>query len=138
MKSMGMNQVIGFPFPTCPDQERLSDAEKMLRHLGALDKDLKITKLGKLMAQFPVHPRYARMIVSCSESPEVLAYVIAIVAGQSVNEIFQRDSDLLSDKVDEDMHQDEKEERKEKRGQYFRKMAVFFIDVDVCWTKSKF
>jgi ATP-dependent RNA helicase DHX37/DHR1 len=125
MKSMGMNQVIGFPFPTCPDKERLGDAEKMLRHLGALDKDLKITKLGKLMAQFPVHPRYARMIVSCIESPDILSYIIAIAAGQSVNEIFHRDADLLSEKENENMQTDVREARKQMRGEYFRKMAVY-------------
>jgi ATP-dependent RNA helicase DHX37/DHR1 len=125
MKAMGMNQVIGFPFPTPPAMARLADAEKMLRHLGALNKEMKITKIGKTMSQFPVHPRYAKMIVACKAFPEVLPYVIAISAGLSVNDIFHRDADLLSEHVDEEMADDEKEARKHRRGQYFKKMAVF-------------
>jgi ATP-dependent RNA helicase DHX37/DHR1 len=124
MKAMGMNQVIGFPFPTSPDMERLADAEKMLRHLGALTKELKITKIGQSMSQFPVHPRYARMIVACKSNPDVLPYVIAIAAGLSVNDIFHRDADLLSERVEDDMEDTEKEMRKQRRGQYYKKMAV--------------
>jgi ATP-dependent RNA helicase DHX37/DHR1 len=125
---MGINQVVNFPFPTPPNQNNLKDAEKLLLNLEALDQDLKITKLGNLMAQFPVNPRYAKIIVYASkQSPDLLLYVIAIVSGLSVGEIFHRDLDLLIDKnADEDEDEDAKEERKQKRGNFYKKMQVLF------------
>jgi ATP-dependent RNA helicase DHX37/DHR1 len=51
MKAMGIDNVINFPFPTPPEAEALSGAEKLLRHLGALDDKGKITAVGKTMAR---------------------------------------------------------------------------------------
>ncbi|KAI8895193.1 P-loop containing nucleoside triphosphate hydrolase protein [Globomyces pollinis-pini] len=89
MKSMGMNQVVGFPFPTPPNLSHLKDAESQLKVLDAIDDNMKITEVGRLMSQFPVKPRYARMIVAAAQHfPENLHYIIAIVSTLSVGEIF--------------------------------------------------
>ena len=48
MKSMGIDQIANFPFPTPPDRFSLKKAEELLVILGALDKEQKqITDLGK-------------------------------------------------------------------------------------------
>ncbi|KAJ3347434.1 ATP-dependent RNA helicase dhx37 [Kappamyces sp. JEL0680] len=133
MKSMGINQVVGFPFPTPPDRHQLKDAETLLKHLGSLQDDLKISPTGKLMANFPIAPRYAKMIVvAAQQAQDVLMYTIAVAAGLSVGELFYRDMELLSDKKPpasddeaESMDEDEAEARKEKRSQYFKTMAMF-------------
>lgn len=47
----------------------------------------KITPLGKVMACFPVSPRYAKML-ALGHQHDLLSYVVAIVAGLSVQEVF--------------------------------------------------
>lgn len=51
MKAMGIENVINFPFPTPPDADSLASAEKLLKHLGALDDGGKITAVGRTMAR---------------------------------------------------------------------------------------
>jgi ATP-dependent RNA helicase DHX37/DHR1 len=64
MKAMGIHQVKHFPFPTVPNRDSLDAAETLLKHLGALDVNkphAPVTELGKLMACFPVSPRFSKM-----------------------------------------------------------------------------
>ena len=144
MKSMGINQVIGFPFPTPPDRFQLQDAEKLLKNLEALSVvDMRISNIGKLMAQFPLSPRYSKMmVVAAKQAPSVLFYVICIVAGLSVGQLFHRDMELIGDSIkkskdgEEDPNSDsesdfdslEKEDRKKKRGAFFKTMQVFLSE----------
>ncbi|KAI9089626.1 P-loop containing nucleoside triphosphate hydrolase protein [Phlyctochytrium arcticum] len=146
MKSMGINNVVGFPFPTPPGEANLRAAEKLLVHLGALDVSaghtnphMKITDLGKLMAKFPVSPRFAKMLIVAAtqkgEAEDLLAYVIAVVAGLSVGDPFIRDEDIIG-KVADDMEDDEnrtktkeeeeaKSRRSAKRAAFWKTMALF-------------
>ncbi len=133
MKAMGINQVVGFPFPTPPDRHQLKDAETLLKHLSALNSDLKITQVGLQMSKFPIDPRYSKMlVVAATQAKSVLLYAIGIVSGLSVGEVFYRDMDLIGDKKkpndeeeEEIYDEDEKEERKEKRGTFFKTMGMF-------------
>ncbi|KAG9124138.1 putative ATP-dependent RNA helicase DHR1, partial [Ceratobasidium sp. 392] len=120
MKSMGIDAVVNFPFPTPPDREALRKAEVVLTHLGALagpDSGLKrtgaagtgssivvggqITSLGKTMALFPVTPRFAKML-AIGRQHGCLAYVIAIAAVLSVGDPFLREEALeMADEEDE-------------------------------------
>ncbi|ORX49992.1 P-loop containing nucleoside triphosphate hydrolase protein [Piromyces finnis] len=106
MKSMGISQVCNFPFPTAPNRDQLRKSERILTYLGALDpdtKNLKITPLGKLIAKLPVLPRYGKMLIlAAQQGNAILPYVIAIVAGLSVGDPFERDETLLSNNNEED------------------------------------
>lgn len=75
-------------------------AEALLQKLGALEAPsdfrdlssrsatpLSVTPLGRTMAQFPVSPRYAKML-ALGRQHNCLPYVIAIVAALSVKELF--------------------------------------------------
>ena len=71
MKSMHIDAVVNFPFPTPPDRESLQKAEKVLTHLGALAPAKggstlggSITDIGRTMSLFPLSPRFSRMLVS--------------------------------------------------------------------------
>lgn len=46
-----------------PPPSLLAQAREVLRELGALDRQHKITAHGKAMASLPVHPRYAHMLL---------------------------------------------------------------------------
>ncbi|XP_069038235.1 probable ATP-dependent RNA helicase DHX37 [Lepisosteus oculatus] len=103
MKDLNIEKVINFPFPTPPSTEALIAAEELLVSLGALEEPPKtgrlkvlerarlscpITPLGRVMASFPVAPRYAKML-ALGRQEGCLPYVIAVVAAMTVREIFQ-------------------------------------------------
>ncbi|KAH9515058.1 ATP-dependent RNA helicase dhx37 [Bulinus truncatus] len=102
MKSMRIDKVANFPFPTPPDTQQIKAAETLLVSLGALQhigghskrfKDLKeakspvVTDLGLVMASFPVAPRHAKMLI-LARTFKVLPYAVALVAALSVDELF--------------------------------------------------
>jgi ATP-dependent RNA helicase DHX37/DHR1 len=64
LKSLGVDKVVNFPFPTPPEATALSAAEKCLVALAALDPSTgRLTAMGKDMATFPISPRHARMLL---------------------------------------------------------------------------
>lgn len=94
MKSMGIDNVANFPFPTPPDRAALQRAEKLLVFLGALDRKLlNITDLGKTMALFPLSPRFAKILIVGNQQG-CLPYVIAIVSALSVGDPFIGENEL--------------------------------------------
>ena len=136
MKSMNIDTVTNFPFPTPPDRNSLQKAEVLLTRLGALksgsiisqplgsSSDRPITDLGKAMALFPLSPRFARMIVS-GRQHGCMPYVIAMVAALSVGDPFLHEESLqdngnISEDEDEELSliksEEEKKKEKNKRG----------------------
>lgn len=53
--------------PDPPPVAALADARRLLIELGALDADGRPTERGRAMAEMPVHPRLARMVLAASE-----------------------------------------------------------------------
>lgn len=139
MKAMNIDQVAHFPFPTPPDREALARAERMLLHLGALENmDLRtqgtraqhasITSLGRVMALFPVAPRYAKLLAQ-GHQHSCLPYAVALVAAMSVGDIFERE-DMLTAQAAMEIDADAdpaaaKEARRTARAAYFRALRVF-------------
>lgn len=64
---------------------QLKTAEERLRILGAL-KDGKVTPLGRVIAKFPVLPRFGKML-ALSHQFNLLPYTICLVAALSVQEV---------------------------------------------------
>ncbi|GAA5824419.1 hypothetical protein JCM5353_005031 [Sporobolomyces roseus] len=103
MKSMNIDSVANFPFPTPPDRDSLRRAEKTLVNLAALEAvdnaskvGGKITDLGRSMALFPLSPRFSKMIVT-GQQHGCLPYVIAVVCALSVGDPFLREASLGDD-----------------------------------------
>ncbi|GLI67101.1 hypothetical protein VaNZ11_011306, partial [Volvox africanus] len=64
MKSMGVDKVHNFPFPTPPDAAALRAAHRCLEALCALTPESgRLTEIGRAMAAFPISPRHARMLL---------------------------------------------------------------------------
>ncbi|KAL0088354.1 P-loop containing nucleoside triphosphate hydrolase protein [Phycomyces blakesleeanus] len=113
MKSMGIDNVVNFPFPTPPERQTLSKAEKLLGYLGAIDTDVKhITPVGQAMANLPVTPRFAKMLVIGNQQ-DCLPFVIAIVAALSVGDPFIQEYHLEENEDDSD---DDSLDHKELKG----------------------
>jgi ATP-dependent RNA helicase DHX37/DHR1 len=90
LKTLNIDRLANFPFPTQPDLKAIHVAEQILVQLNALDdrsSTKKITELGRRMSAFPINPRYSKMLVIAQENQGLLPYVIALVAALSVNEV---------------------------------------------------
>jgi len=151
MKSMNIDNVANFPFPTPPNREALRKAERLLLRLGALELDAnnskknnyKVTELGRSMSLFPLGTRLSKLLVQGHQF-DCLPYVIALVAALSVGDPFIKEESLHEmldqyEEVNEDLMEDlaleaqhihnsdelEKEKRKAKRSGYFKALNQF-------------
>ncbi|KAL6204305.1 hypothetical protein ACLB2K_021573 [Fragaria x ananassa] len=115
MKSMNIEKVSNFPFPTPPDVAALGEAERCLKALEALDSNGRLTPVGKAMARYPMSPRHSRMLLtviqimyeekSYPHSKLVLAYAVAAAAALSLSNPFVRQFE--NDSKTHDLDQDE-------------------------------
>ncbi|KAF8843324.1 P-loop containing nucleoside triphosphate hydrolase protein [Paxillus ammoniavirescens] len=145
MKSMNIDAVVNFPFPTPPDSQALKKAETVLTHLGALSSSPlvsltssevsmttiggKVTPLGKSMSLFPLAPRYSRMLVA-GQQHGCLPYVITIVSIMTVGDPFLREEGLVDgensgNENDEGLEYIKSEQVKAKEAQRARRKAFF-------------
>ncbi|KIM43329.1 hypothetical protein M413DRAFT_444160 [Hebeloma cylindrosporum] len=142
MKSMHIDTVINFPFPTPPDHYALQKSERILTYLGALapapgtssvitKKEGQITDLGRAMALFPLSPRFSRMLVS-GQQHGCLPYVICIVSALSVGDPFiyedaigrGDDMDIPASSGPDLIKSQAKEERQQLRKAFFQSQHV--------------
>ncbi|XP_038681673.1 ATP-dependent RNA helicase DEAH13 isoform X1 [Tripterygium wilfordii] len=100
MKSMGIDKVGNFPFPTPPNAAALVEADRCLKALEALDSNGRLTPLGKAMSHYPMSPRHSRMLLtviqimrkvkSYSRANLILGYAVAAAAALSLSNPFVR------------------------------------------------
>ncbi|KAF9046466.1 pre-mRNA splicing factor [Panaeolus papilionaceus] len=79
LKSLGINDLIGFEFLDPPPGETLMRALELLYALGALNDRGELTKLGRRMAEFPVDPMLSKAIIS-SEKYSCTDEVLTIIS----------------------------------------------------------
>ncbi len=96
LKAAGVADLRKFRWLEAPDERSLAHAEELLHDLGALDKNNSITPIGRKMLAFPLHPRYARMLLAAQEYGCV--YQAALIAALT------QGRDLLLRNVDKDTH----------------------------------
>ena len=111
LKAAGINDVHKLPWYEPPDTRALDKALLLLTDLGALDADDgAITSLGRRMAAFPVHPRYARMLITADRYGCVrqAALIAALTQGRSIltrrpgKNTRQEKRDVLGDQASSD------------------------------------
>ncbi|KAL8662154.1 MAG: hypothetical protein Q9202_004977 [Teloschistes flavicans] len=93
LKSMDLQHVVNFPFPTPPDRQSLAKAEKLLTYLGALSHQGKITPIGRDLSIYPLSPRYSKMLL-IGHQQNCMAYTIAMVAALAVPDLFIMENQL--------------------------------------------
>ena len=92
MISLGLGDLEKFPFLQPPDKRGIKDGLDLLLELNAVEaKDgaHRITRIGRDIAQLPLDPRYARMVVEAGRHG-VAREVMAIVAGLSIQDPRER------------------------------------------------
>lgn len=110
LKAAGIENLRTFRWLEAPDEASLAHAEELLTDLGALDKHGSITPVGRKMLAFPIHPRYARMLLAAQEYGCVYqaALVAALTQGRDLllrnvgRETNQLREDLLGEKASSD------------------------------------
>ncbi|KAI0084387.1 P-loop containing nucleoside triphosphate hydrolase protein [Irpex rosettiformis] len=94
LAKLGVKDLVHFDFVDAPAPETLMRALELLSYLGALGEDGNITPLGAKMAEFPLDPQLAKMLIvspefSCSNE------ILTIVSMLSVPNIWIRPNYLL-------------------------------------------
>ncbi|GLF96531.1 ATP-dependent RNA helicase HrpA [Streptomyces yaizuensis] len=97
MTAAGLGDIEKFPFIDPPDHRNIRDGVQLLAELGAFDpaqKDprKKLTPLGRQLAQLPVDPRLARMVVEADKNGCVRE-VMVIAAALSIQDPRERPAD---------------------------------------------
>ena len=64
MLSLGLGRIEDFPFLEPPDERAIADGWQQLGELGAVEKDRKLTAIGRHMSRLPVDVKLARMLVA--------------------------------------------------------------------------
>jgi ATP-dependent helicase HrpA len=82
MTALDLGDLAKFPFIDPPDRRNVADGVRLLEELGALDGG-RLTPLGRKLAQLPVDPRMARMVMAggdngCAEEVMVIAAALSI------------------------------------------------------------
>lgn len=86
LKAGGIDDIENFPWLEKPNPKSLAQTLVLLTDLGALDHAGKLTGIGKKMVQFPMHPRYARMLLAGEQYHCVrqACLIAALVQGRSI------------------------------------------------------
>ncbi|KAI0804502.1 P-loop containing nucleoside triphosphate hydrolase protein [Irpex lacteus] len=89
LAKLGVKDLVHFDYVDAPAPETLMRALELLNFLAALDDDGNLTPLGGMMAEFPLDPQLAKMLIvspefSCSNE------ILTIVAMLSVPNVWVR------------------------------------------------
>jgi ATP-dependent helicase HrpA len=111
MTNLGLGDLAKFPFIDPPDKRNVTDGVKLLEELGALD-DRKLTPIGRQLAQLPVDPRLARMVIEADQQ-QCVAEVMIVAAALSIQDPRERPAD-------------KQQQADEKHGRFADKDSDFF------------
>jgi len=89
MECNDLGRIDDFPFIDPPDSRYVSDGYRLLRELGAIGPDDRVTRLGRKIASFPLDPRLGRMLVAGGESA-CLREILPVVAFLSIHDPRER------------------------------------------------
>ncbi|MEV5932537.1 ATP-dependent RNA helicase HrpA [Streptomyces sp. NPDC052079] len=97
MTAAGLGEIEKFPFIDPPDHRNIRDGVQLLQELGALDPAQKdprkrLTQTGRKLAQLPVDPRLARMVLEADRNG-CAREVMVIAAALSIQDPRERPAD---------------------------------------------
>uniref|UniRef100_A0A8C1LR49 Probable ATP-dependent RNA helicase DHX40 n=1 Tax=Cyprinus carpio TaxID=7962 RepID=A0A8C1LR49_CYPCA len=89
LKCLGIHDVIRFPYLDCPEERFILTALKQLYQYDAIDRRGDVTRLGRLMVEFPLPPNLTRALLKAAAlgCEDVMLPVAAML---SVENIFIR------------------------------------------------
>ncbi|WP_043587364.1 ATP-dependent RNA helicase [Geminisphaera colitermitum] len=122
LKASGIDDVAGFPWLEKPDAKALERAESLLADLGAVEECgagvppaseriaggtpaplWRITEMGRRMLRFPVHPRYARMLLEADARGCVRSVALMAALTQGRNFLLRGVPRAIEDARDDEL-----------------------------------
>ncbi len=94
MAALKLGDIADFPFLEPPDDKMIRDGKTMLQEVNALDKEGRLTDIGRQLAKFPTDPKLARMLVAANEQRS-LTEVAIIVAVLSIQDPRDKPADKM-------------------------------------------
>jgi len=89
LKSLGIDNIMNFDFMSPPPVDHMIRALEILYSLGALDDDCKLTDpIGTIMAEFPIEPYMAKMLISSGKEYQCSEEILSIAAMLSIQGAF--------------------------------------------------
>ena len=99
MTALGLDDIEAFPFVDAPDKRHIQDGVKLLEELGSFEtvqtksgEKRRLTTIGRQLAQLPVDPRLAKMLLSAVDFGSVYEVMI-IVSALSIQDPRERPTD---------------------------------------------
>ncbi|WP_233211467.1 ATP-dependent RNA helicase HrpA [Mycobacterium sp. shizuoka-1] len=92
MAALQLGDIESFPFLDPPEQRSIRDGVGLLQELGAFDSAGAITDIGRRLAQLPVDPRLARMILQ-ADAEGCVREVLVLAAALSIPDPRERPAD---------------------------------------------
>ncbi|MBT0726397.1 ATP-dependent RNA helicase HrpA [Rosenbergiella australiborealis] len=96
MTALGLGNIQHFPFVEKPDNRNIQDGVRLLEELGAIDNSSqgahRLTAIGRQLAQLPIDPRLAKMVISAQQFGCVREVMI-ITAALSIQDPRERPID---------------------------------------------
>lgn len=92
MAALDLGEIANFPFVDAPDKRHIQDGIKLLQELGAMKvkgSQYQLTALGRQLAQLPIDPRLAKMVLQAQKHACVKEIMI-ITAALSIQEPRER------------------------------------------------
>jgi len=89
LKKLGIDDLVHFDFMEPPSPESMMRALEMLHFLGAVDDECELTDVGKQMADLPVDPHHARVLIAAAHRG-CLDEAAAVISLLNVPPPFQR------------------------------------------------
>jgi ATP-dependent helicase HrpB len=82
-----------------PPAPALAEARQLLASLGGIDANGRITRLGRQMARFPLHPRLARLLLGGIDNgvPATACDLAALLSERDIVRTAGRDATVLTD-----------------------------------------
>lgn len=72
MTALGLGDITAFPFVEAPDKRNIQDGVRLLEELGAITTTgqgrNQLTQTGRQLAQLPIDPRLAKMVLTAQEN----------------------------------------------------------------------
>nr|XP_020456101.1 probable ATP-dependent RNA helicase DHX40 [Monopterus albus] len=89
LKCLGIHDVIRFPYLDSPEERFILEALKQLYQFDAIDRRGRVTQLGEMMVEFPLHPGLTRAVLKTA-SLGCQDLLLPVAAMLSVENIFIR------------------------------------------------
>ncbi len=89
MKILGFGEIGRFPFVDMPDGRLIKDGYRVLEEIGAVDRERKVSTIGRKLVKLPVDPRVGRMLLTAAHT-HCLSELLIIAAALGIQDPRER------------------------------------------------